>query len=243
MTVSTFSTCRLEEIAEAAPGPLWFQLYAYRDLDTTKELIHRAETAGYRAIVFTVDTPRLGHRERDIRNAFTVPSHLRTRNFPGTEAYLPEPCIITWKTVEWLLSFTSLPVLLKGILTAEDARLAVEYGVKGMIVSNHGGRQLDGVMASIEALPEVVDAVAGRCEVYLDGGIRRGTDVLKALALGARAVLIGRPVLWGLAVNGSEGVRHVLELLRHELELAMVLSGRPTLESIDRSLVKMEHPY
>jgi len=136
-------------------------------------------------------------------------------------------------------SLTSLPIVLKGILTAEDAVLAIKHGIDGIIVSNHGGRQLDGVSASIEALPEVVEAVDKRCEVYLDGGIRRGTDILKALALGAQAVLIGRPILWGLAANGAQGVCHVLELLRAELELAMTLAGRPTLDSIDRSLVKM----
>jgi isopentenyl diphosphate isomerase/L-lactate dehydrogenase-like FMN-dependent dehydrogenase len=132
-----------------------------------------------------------------------------------------------------------LPILLKGILTAEDAILAVEHGVQGIIVSNHGGRQLDTALATIEALPEVVDAVAGRCEVYVDGGIRRGTDVLKALALGARAVMVGRPALWGLAVNGKDGARHVLEILHAELELAMVLCGCPTLAQVNRSLVKM----
>ena len=146
---------------------------------------------------------------------------------------------LTWESLSWLRSITSLPILLKGILTAEDAALAVEHGVDGIVVSNHGGRQLDTAITSIEALPEVVEAVAGRCEVYLDGGIRRGTDILKALALGARAVLPGRPILWGLAVNGAEGVCHVLELLRNELELDMALAGRPTLDSIDRSLVKM----
>ncbi|HEU5229697.1 MAG TPA: alpha-hydroxy acid oxidase, partial [Ktedonobacteraceae bacterium] len=135
---------------------------------------------------------------------------------------------------------TSLPIILKGILTAEDAVLAVEHGIEGIVVSNHGGRQLDSVAASIDALPEVVEAVEGRCEVYLDGGIRRGTDILKALALGARAVLVGRPILWGLAVNGAEGVRHVLELLRAELELAMMLAGCPTLHSINHSLVKIK---
>ncbi len=238
MTASTFSTCSLEEIAQAATGPLWFQLYAYRDLETMQTLLRRAEEAGFKAIVFTVDTPRLGRRERDIRNNFIMPAHARTRNFANTEAYLPEPAIITWKTVEWLLSFTRLPVLLKGVLTEEDARKAVGYGVKGIIVSNHGGRQLDGVVPALDALPEVVDAVSGRCEVYMDGGIRRGTDVLKALALGAKAVLIGRPALWGLATDGAEGVQRVLELLRDELLLAMVLAGCPSLADIDRSFVR-----
>src|SRR6202043_402370 len=145
--------------------------------------------------------------------------------------YIPLPLAVTWDTVDWLQSLTTIPILLKGILTAEDALLALEHGAKGIIVSNHGGRQLDGVQASIEALPEIVEAVAGRCEVYLDGGIRRGTDVLKALALGARAVLVGRPILWGLVVDGAEGVSRVLEILRAELELSMVLSGHYSLET------------
>ena len=146
---------------------------------------------------------------------------------------------LTWESLSWLRSITTLPILLKGILTVEDALLAVEHGIEGIVDSNHGGRQLDTSIPSIEALPEIVEAVAGRCEVYVDGGIRRGTDILKALALGARAVMVGRPVLWGLAVNGAEGVFHVLEILRKELELAMALAGRPTLESIDRTLLKM----
>ncbi len=240
MVASTYSTRTLEAIAEAAQGPLWFQLYIHRDLQLVASFVQRAEAAGYRALVLTIDTPRLGRRERDLRNNFTLPANLRAANLPpdeGTTSYIPQPAPLTWKTVDWLCSITSLPILLKGVLSAEDARLALEHGAAGLIVSNHGGRQLDGVLASIEALPAIAEVVADRCEVYLDGGIRRGTDVLKALALGARAVLIGRPALWGLAVNGAEGVSHVLEMLRAELELAMVLSGSPTLASIDRSRV------
>ncbi|MBV9706442.1 MAG: alpha-hydroxy-acid oxidizing protein [Chloroflexi bacterium] len=240
MTVSTVSTRSLEEIAHVASGPLWFQLYVRHNLKTSEALVRRAQAAGYLAIVLTVDTPVLGRRERDERNDFTMPSHARSTNFSDVpKERILEVLIPTWKTVDWLHSLTSLPILLKGILTAEDALLALEHGIAGIVVSNHGGRQLDGVQASIEALPEVVEAVAGRCEVFLDGGIRRGTDVLKALALGARAVLVGRPILWGLAANGQEGVRHVLELLRAELKLAMQLAGRPTLASIDRTLVKL----
>lgn len=237
MTASTSSTRSLEEIAEAATGPLWFQLYVYPTLETGERLVRRAEAAGYKAIVVTVDLPRLGNRERDKRSGFVI-------SFEGN--YVNEQVIegrskiaFTWDKLAWLRSITSLPILLKGILTAEDALLAVEHGVDGLIVSNHGGRQLDGVLSGIESLPEVVEAVNGCCEVYMDGGIRRGTDVLKALALGARAVLVGRPILWGLAVNGEAGVSHILEILRSELELAMVLSGRPTIASIDRSLVKL----
>lgn len=243
MGVSTFAHRSLEEIAQAASGPLWFQLYMYRDLNVTGELVRRAQAAGYRAIALTVDTPRLGNRERDLRHTLENATAARVANLQSLKiiesTYLPKPIVPTWKTVEWLQSLTSLPILLKGILTAEDALLAVEHGVQGIIVSNHGGRQLDTALATIEALPEVVDAVAGRCEVYVDGGIRRGTDVLKALALGARAVMVGRPALWGLAVNGKDGVRHVLEILRAELELAMVLCGCPTLAQVNRSLVKM----
>ena len=168
-----------------------------------------------------------------------MPPHLLEGNSTVNTDIVEKASLLTWDVLPWLRSITTLPILLKGVLTAEDAKQAVEYGVEGIIVSNHGGRQLDTALASIEALPEVVEAVAGRCEVYMDGGIRRGTDVLKALALGARAVLVGRPILWGLAVNGAAGARHVLELLRDELEMAMVLSGRPTVASIDRSLVRL----
>lgn len=237
MVASTSSTRSLEDIAREANGPLWFQLY-FHDRTTAEELVYRATVAGYRALVITADSPRWGHKERAIRSGFGLPPHLHKANFADEDA-AREDVYVTWGSLAWLRSLTSLPIVLKGILTAEDATLALKHGVDGIIVSNHGGRQLDSVPASIEALPEVVEAVDGRCEVYLDGGIRRGTDILKALALGARAVLVGRPVLWGLAANGAEGASHVLELLRAELELAMVLSGRPTLESIDRSLVKM----
>jgi len=236
MVASTSSTRSLEDIAKEASGPLWFQLYVH-DRESAQELIRRGTAAGYRGLVITADSPRWGRKERAIRSGFRLPSHMHKANFTNEDA-AREEVYVTWELLDWLRSLTSLPIILKGILTAEDAVLAVKYGVDGIIVSNHGGRQLDGVLASIEALPEVVEAVEGQCEVYVDGGIRRGTDILKALALGAKAVLVGRPILWGLAVNGAEGVEHVLELLRTELELAMALAGRPTLNSIDRSLVK-----
>ncbi len=240
MIASTTATRSLEEIAKAASGPLWFQLYVYPSLQFAEKLVHRAESAGYRAIVLTVDLPTLGNREKDRRNNVVIPPPpFFEANFVGVEKSGQEWVSLTWESLTWLRSITSLPLLLKGILTAEDALLAIEHGMDGIIVSNHGGRQLDTALASIEALPEIVEAVAGRCEVYFDGGIRRGTDILKALALGARAVLVGRPVLWGLAANGEEGAYHVLEILRKELELAMSLSGRPTLSSIDQTLVKM----
>jgi isopentenyl diphosphate isomerase/L-lactate dehydrogenase-like FMN-dependent dehydrogenase len=240
MIASTTATRSLEEIAQVASGPLWFQLYVYPSLEIAEKLVRRAESAGYRAIVLTVDLPTLGNREKDRRNNVTIPPPpFREANFIDVDKEGQDWVSLTWESLSWLRSITSLPILLKGILTAEDALQAIEHGMDGIIVSNHGGRQLDTALASIEALPEIVAAVAGRCDVYLDGGIRRGTDVLKALALGASAVLIGRPLLWGLAVNGAEGAYQVLEILRKELELAMVLSGRPTLNDIDRTLLKM----
>lgn len=238
MTVSTFATRRLEEIACNTPVSPWFQVYVYRDLKLTGALVQQAELAGYSAIVLTVDVPRLGWRERDRRNRFVLPQTLRIANIDAVSSGdLPEPIAITWESVSWLRSQTSLPIILKGILTPEDAVLALEYGVNGIIVSNHGGRQLDGAIATIEALPPICRAVSDRCEIYIDGGVRRGTDILKALALGARAVLIGRPAIWGLAANGAQGVQHVVELLRAELELAMTLTGCANLNMIDRFLI------
>jgi isopentenyl diphosphate isomerase/L-lactate dehydrogenase-like FMN-dependent dehydrogenase len=256
MVASTLATRTLEEIAEVAMGPLWFQLYVYKDRRVSEALVRRAEAAGYRALALTVDTPLFGRRERDVRNGFGLPPHLHLANFedPSMRDVLPPmpgasglelvaqrlfDQSLTWDALAWLRAITSLPIVVKGILTAEDAQLAVEHGAAAIIVSNHGGRQLDGAMATIEALPEVVEAVAGRCEVFLDGGVRRGTDVLKALALGARGVFVGRPALWGLAIDGAAGVERVLILLRDELELAMALAGQPTIASIDRSLVTL----
>jgi len=240
MIASTTATRSIEEIAQAASGPLWFQLYVYPSFQVAEKLVRRAEAAGYRAIVLTVDLPYLGNREKDRRNNVTIPPEpFYEANFVDVEEKGQPWVPLTWESLSWLRSITSLPILVKGILTAEDAVLAVEHGVTGIIVSNHGGRQLDTALASIDALPEIVEAVTGRCEVYIDGGIRRGTDILKALALGARAVLVGRPILWGLAANGAQGVFQVLEILRKELELSMALAGRPTLDSIDRTLLKM----
>ncbi|GHO50227.1 alpha-hydroxy acid oxidase [Ktedonospora formicarum] len=235
MTASSVSSRSLEEIAEAASTPLWFQLYIYQDRSITINLLERARQTGYRAIVLTVDVPRLGNRERDLRNNF---KRLDSANFVVNDVTQLRRSL-TWKDITWLRSLTPLPLLIKGILTAEDAIIALEHGVDGIIVSNHGGRQLDGAISGLEALPEIVEAVAGRCEIYVDGGIRRGTDVLKALALGARAVLVGRPILWGLTVKGQDGVNHILELLKSELELAMALCGCPTLNDITPSLVKL----
>ncbi len=242
LVVSTLSSLSLEEIATAAGSdPLWFQLYLYPDNELNESLLRRAERAGYRALVLTVDANYIGNRERDRRNRFTPDARFSFGNFSrGDEitwntrgARAP----LTWKTISWLRERTSLPIAVKGLLTAEDARRAVDVGIDAVIVSNHGGRQLDGTLPPILALPEVVEAVAGRCEVYVDGGIRRGVDILKALALGARAVLIGRPVIWGLAVRGSSGVRDVLRMFHDELTLAMRLSGRRNVAEVDRSLI------
>ncbi len=237
MVASSSATRSLEEIAQAASAPLWFQLYVY-DRQTTEDLVRRATRAGYRALVVTVDAPRFGRKERAIKSGYELPVDMPRANY-DVNALTKDYAAVTWDDLAWLRSLSPLPILLKGILTAEDALLALEHGMDGIIVSNHGGRQLDSAIPSIEALPEIVKAVAGRCEVYMDGGIRRGTDVLKALALGARAVLVGRPVLWGLAAKGAEGVYEVLDLLRAELDLAMRLAGCPTLADITRSLVRL----
>ena len=254
LVVSTFSSRTLEDVAAAAQGPLWLQVYCFRRREVTASLLRRAEAAGYRALVLTVDAPRIGRRERDLRNGFGLPPHVQAANFAheltatlstreqghsGIARHAQEAfdTTMSWEVVEWVRSVSRLPLLLKGVLTAEDAARAASLGVDGVIVSNHGGRQLDGAISALEALPEVVRAVAGRCEVLMDGGVRRGTDVLKALALGARAVLVGRPVFWGLAAAGEQGVHHLLSLLREELELAMALAGRPSVKDIDASLV------
>lgn len=249
--LSTMSAFRLEEVAAAATGPKWFQLYCYRDRAVTRELIERAERAGFSAICLTVDLPRVGRRERDLLHGFRLPPDTRPRNFDDLIAphvvaddqafseyiaSLVDPSL-TWEIVGWLRSVTSLPLVLKGILRADDAALAVEHGVDGIVVSNHGARQLDTVPATIDALPAIAEAVDGRTAILLDGGVRRGTDVIKAIALGAQAVLIGRPYVWGLAAAGDDGVAHVLKLLRDEVELAMALVGAPTAKDIHRDLV------
>jgi 4-hydroxymandelate oxidase len=248
-TLSTLSSYSLEDVAAAARGARWFQLYVYRDRGVTRELVARAEAAGYAALCLTVDVAVPGTRERDVRNRFRLPPDVRVANLaqriPDTDEgsallhYVRQQFDpgLSWGTLEWLRGLTRLPIVVKGIVTAEDARLAVEHGVAGICVSNHGGRQLDGTIATCDALPEVVDGVAGRAEVLVDGGIRRGTDVLKAIALGARAVLVGRPYLWGLAVDGEAGVRRVLDLLREELGVSMALTGCPAIAGIGRALV------
>jgi 4-hydroxymandelate oxidase len=252
--VSTAGTFSLEEVAAEAPAATrWFQLYCYRDRDVTKWLVERAVAAGYRALCLTVDAPLVGRRERDTRNCFGLPPGMSWKNLErvgldrmdalghgsALERYIASiwDASLTWEAIAWLRDLSPLPLVIKGILTAEDARSAVDHGAAAVIVSNHGGRQLDGVLSTADALAEVVDAVGARAEVLVDGGIRRGSDILKALALGARAVLIGRPYLWGLAVSGQAGVEHVIDILRSELDLDMALAGRPSVASIDRSLV------
>jgi 4-hydroxymandelate oxidase len=252
LVASTLSTCSIEEIAASATGPLWLQLYVFRDRGLTRALVERAEAAGCRAICLTVTVPVQGNRERDARNGFHLPEGIEMANFRGLpQATFPEAPgsrlhafiarefdpSLTWEAVGWLRSITRLPVVIKGIVTAEDAALAVEHGADAVVVSNHGGRQLDGAEATLLALPHVAEAVDGRIPVLMDGGVRRGTDVVKALALGARAVLIGRPYLWGLAVDGERGVERVLTLLRAEVERTLALIGRPTAAEVDRSAI------
>jgi 4-hydroxymandelate oxidase len=254
MIVSTTATTSMSEVRSAANGPMWFQLYVYRDRGVTRALIEGAQTAGYQAIMLTVDAPLLGRRERDIRLGFTLPRELHIANaVPAGMDRVPDAVdaasglmlhfrdlhdpALTPKDIEWVRSVSGLPVVVKGIVRGDDAQRAVEHGAVGVVVSNHGGRQLDSALPAIEALPDVVEAVNGRAEVLVDGGVRRGTDVLKAIALGARAVLVGRPVIWGLAVGGEEGVLDVLRLLRDELDLAMALAGARTVGEITRDLV------
>ncbi|MFL6198051.1 MAG: alpha-hydroxy acid oxidase [Thermoanaerobaculia bacterium] len=255
MILSTLSTSPIEAVVSAASGPVWFQLYVYRDRKATEGLVRRAEAAGCRALVLTVDAPLLGRRERDVRNRFSLPPGLSVANLlpegygkvppaladSGLAAYVTsflDPSL-TWKDVAWLRSITELPILVKGIVRPDDAVRAAEAGAAGVVVSNHGGRQLDTAPATVDVLPEIVDALASHAvEVLMDGGVRRGTDVLKALALGAKAVLVGRPVLWGLAAGGEGGAAKVLSLLRGELDLAMALAGAPTIADITRDLVR-----
>ncbi len=251
--MSTLSTTSMEDVAKASAGPRWFQLYVYKDRGVTRSLVERAEASGFTALELTVDAPVLGQREADVRNHFHLPEGLTAANLTspalgqlpdvaghsGLASYIARLLDdnLTWRDVAWLQSITKLPVLIKGIARGDDAKHALDCGVAGIVVSNHGGRQLDTAPPTIRALPEVLDAVAGRVDVLVDGGIRRGTDVLKALALGARAVQLGRPVLWALAVDGEAGVRHVLELLRTELDLALALCGCHNIAEVTRDLI------
>jgi 4-hydroxymandelate oxidase len=249
MVVSTLATTSLEDVAAAAPdAPRWFQLYVFDDRGYAGELVDRAVAAGYRALVLTVDAPVLGHRPRDERNAFRLPEGLAMANLPLT---MPEgegsglaalfgsiDRTLTVDDLAWLSERSGLPVVIKGVHRADDAAACVDAGVDAVIVSNHGGRQLDGAVATADVLPEVVEAVAERVPVLVDGGLRHGADVLKALALGASAVLVGRPILWGLATGGADGVRDVVRWLTTDLERAMVLAGVTDVTAVPRDLVR-----
>lgn len=242
--LSTSSSRTLEDVAAAAPdAERWFQLYLVDSLEYSRSLVRRAEQAGYRALVFTVDLPVLGYRERDRRSGFALPA------MPHVDGAGPADRLryggleqqhelgLSWATVELVRSWTAMPVILKGILAPEDARLAVEFGVDGICVSTHGARQLDRSMATADALPGIVDAVDGRLEVWVDGGIRRGLDVLTALALGADGVLVGRPLYWALAAAGAAGIERAVAILREELELGLALLGLPSLAGLHRGLL------
>jgi 4-hydroxymandelate oxidase len=257
LIASMLSTRTFEDIAAAATGPLWFQVYMLRDRELTLSLVRRAEAAGARALCLTVTVPVQGRRERDERNAFTLPAGIEMANLSGhRQATMPQTSgsrlaayiglefdpTLSWQDLEWLCRSTRLPVLVKGIITPADALLALDHGAAGVIVSNHGGRQLDTAEPTIIALPRVVDAVAGRAPVLVDGGIRRGSDIIKALALGASAVGIGRPYLWGLTLAGESGVAAVITHLRTELMRTLALVGHASLLSLDRSLISEWRP-
>ena len=242
MTVSTSASTDLADVA-AVGGPLWFQVYLLADPGARRALVERAVAHGYEALVLTVDVPRLGRRERDMRVGFTIPDGVEIPNVQLAAGVTAEEMAsvaftdrMTWTDLEWLAGF-GLPVIVKGILHPDDARLAIEHGAAGIEVSNHGGRQLDAAIASLDALPAIVEVVEGRVPVLLDGGIRRGTDILVSLALGATAVGIGRPVIWGLAVDGEAGVGAVLDLLTAELDNAMALAGTATIADVTADLL------
>jgi 4-hydroxymandelate oxidase len=251
--LSSLSNTAMEAVFAEAGNPRWFQLYIYKEREVTRSLVQRAEAAGAEAIVLTVDAPGLGTRERDMRNRFTLPEGLCVENLSplgkgkmpevkgsGLAAYVHDnfKSGLSFEDLDWLCGCTHLPVIVKGVCRGDDARQIAEHGAKAIVVSNHGGRQLDTAPATCEVLPHVVDAAGDRCEIYVDGGIRRGSDILKAIALGARAVLIGRPILWGLSVSGQEGATNILGILRRELDEAMLLCGCTKLTDIQGSLLR-----
>ena len=248
MTLSTIATTSPADVAAAAPGaPRWFQLYWFKDEGVTRALVDQAIESDFKAIVLTIDAPgTLGRRERDLRTGFTVVEPIpafaaatgRPTGATPAEVFSLIESGLTWRDLERLRGIADLPLIIKGLLTREDARLAADAGVDGIVVSNHGGRQLDTALAGIDALPEVVDEVGAELEVFVDGGVRRGSDVVKALALGARAAMIGRPVLWGLAAGGEQGVTDVLEMFRREITLAMQLAGCAGCASVTREHVQ-----
>ena len=255
-TLSTMSTRSIEEVRDAAPdGIRWFQLYAQADAGRSRELVERAEVSGYGAIVLTVDLPRVGYRDRDRWSGFDLPgphgnfvtparhpTHAGGAHAPGPDdpgfGLLDEQLLarLTWDSLAAIRSWSSLPLVLKGVMTGEDARSAVGHGIDAIVVSNHGGRQLDRVAASVDVLEEIVDVVEGRCEVWVDGGVRRGVDIAIARALGAQGVLVGRPVMWALAAGGQAGVERALAILREEFEIALALLG-----AVEPSLIRREH--
>lgn len=273
-TISTMSICSMDEVARETAGPLWFQLYVWKDREITRSLIERARAAGYRALVLTVDTPVLGLREKDVRNGLTIPPRITARNvvdtarrigwlkgtiahpkitfgnFVGTPGVEHDPVSIaafttaqfspavTWDDVDWFRSVWGGPLAIKGILSAEDAKRALDHGVEAIVVSNHGGRQCDYVPSALEVLPEIVEAVEGRAEVILDGGVRRGSDVVKAVALGARACFIGRAFNYGVAAKGQAGAEQAIEILRSEIDRCLALIGRPKITDLDRSALR-----
>jgi isopentenyl diphosphate isomerase/L-lactate dehydrogenase-like FMN-dependent dehydrogenase len=245
--LSSLATSGPAQVAAAAPdGTRWFQLYVFRDRGVSQELLRAAADSGFEAVVITVDLPVLGIRERDVRTQYAIPDEIAT---PSIDAMgrsglsmvqigeLIDPSL-TWADLEEFASSSELPLLVKGVLTPEDARLAAEHGAAGVVVSNHGGRQLDTVSSGAEALPAVAEAVGDKLDVLVDGGIRRGTDVLKALALGARAVMVGRPVIWGLAVDGEAGARAVLDLILAEFDVALALAGVPRASALGPTSVE-----
>jgi len=278
-TLSTMSICSLEQVAEAAPGPLWFQLYVWRDREVTRSLMERAKAAGYRVLVVTVDTPVLGQRERDVRNGLVVPPRITVNNvldtvrrvawlrgmlanpritfgnFVGTEAAGQNPVsvaeytthqfspAVSWADLDWFRSIWSGPMAVKGVMAVEDARLAVEHGVEAIVVSNHGGRQCDYLPGAVEVLPEIADAVGDRAEVILDGGVRRGSDAVKAVALGARACMVGRAFNYGLAAGGQAGAEKAIDILQKEIDRCLALIGRPRLSDLDRSALRIDRSF
>ncbi|CAF4554948.1 unnamed protein product, partial [Didymodactylos carnosus] len=263
MIVSTMASTRMELIAEehqktmmeykTSSSALWYQLYVLENREYTKNLIQRAEKCGYKALVITVDACVIGNRECDHHNNFQLPNGISYGNFLSDEnnkscaekdvpTYYTHPfdTSLSWNDLEWFRSVTKLPLIIKGIIHPDDAVLAVKANVAGIIVSNHGGRQLDTCMSTIDALADIMQAVRPlntNMEIYMDGGIRRGTDILKAISLGAKAVCIGRPVLWGLSADGEKGVKHVLDILKKEFKLAMMLCGCQTVNELDKSLL------
>ncbi|CAF3586186.1 unnamed protein product [Rotaria sp. Silwood1] len=257
MCVSTMASTHMKRIAEEhreqikknysqSTSQLWYQLYVFKNRQYTQRLIEHAEKYGYKALVITVDHCEVGNRECDVHNQFSLPEGIQAENliddksndFAKTYRQSPIDASLSWQDLKWIQSITSLPLILKGIIHPDDAREAVKHGVQGIIVSNHGGRQLDTCQSTVDALPDIMDAIRSehhQIDVYIDGGIRRGTDILKAVALGAKAVLIGRPVLWGLAVDGMEGVQNVLNILKKEFRLAMMLCGCQTVDDIRKN--------